>query len=224
MKENSVVFKGFTKETFNFLNDLEENNYKEWFEDHRIVYEEELLKPMKALVTALTPSMYNIDEHFELRPHRVLSRIYRDTRFSKDKTPYKTHMWMSFEQPIKEWYNFPGFFMELSTAGYFIGMGLFQPKKKTLEDLRDKISYDAKDFESETKKILASGFSIGGEEYKRCQKNDLPEYFQQWVQRKALYVYMRKSLGKEVYEADFAKVLQSYFESLTWLYKFMKDE
>lgn len=224
MKENTTAFTGFTKETFQFLNDLEANNYKEWFQENRSIYENELLNPLKALVTALSPTMYNVDSQFELRPYRVLSRIYRDTRFSQDKTPYKTHMWMSFEQPIKEWFNFPGFFMELSSSGYFLGMGLYQPKKKTLESLRDRISYNTKDFEIETKKLLAAGFNIGGEEYKRPQKNDLPENFQQWVQRKAMYVYIRKPLGKEVYSANFINVLQNYFESLAWLYNFMKDE
>lgn len=224
MEQKATTFKGFTKETFQFLKDLEDNNYKEWFEEHRSIYEEELLSPFKALVVALSPSMYNIDKRFELRPYRVLSRIYRDTRFSKDKTPYKTHMWMSFEQPVKEWFNFPGFFFELNSTGYFLGMGLFQPKKKTLDDIRDRIAYNITDFESETKKILSLGFNIGGEQYKRPLKNDLPEYFQQWVQRKAFYVQLNKPLGKEVYSADFANILQNYFESLTWLYNFMKDE
>ena len=218
------AFKGFTSETFQFFDDLAENNYKEWFEEHRSVYENELLNPLKALVTALSPAMFNIDSQFELRPHRVLSRIYRDTRFSKDKTPYKTHLWMSFFIPVKEWFNCPGYFIELSSEGYFLGMGMYQPNKKTLESLRDRISYERDDFERETTKILDLGFEIGGDTYKRIQKNDLPEYFQQWMQRKAIYVFKKKPLGKEVFSADFVNVLQKDFESLAWLYNFMKDE
>lgn len=217
-------FKGFTPETFQFFRDLAKNNYKEWFEEHRSTYENELLNPLKSLVTALTPAMFNIDNQFELRPHRVLSRIYRDTRFSKNKDPYKTRMWLSFAPPVKEWENIPGYFMEISADHYLLGMGLFMPKKKTMDNLRDSIAYDAKEFKKESQLILDNGFSIGGDEYKRPIKNDLPEYYQQWIQRKSLYVFKENSLGKEVYTPDFIKVIQKDFESLAWLYNFLKDE
>lgn len=94
------TFKGFTPETFRFFNDLKENNYKEWFDEHKYIYEKEVLNPLKALVTTLSPVMYNIDPSFELRPHRCLSRIYRDIRFSKNKDPYKDFMWMAFQIPV----------------------------------------------------------------------------------------------------------------------------
>lgn len=224
MSNKLGAFKGFTKQTIQFLKDLGENNYKEWFEEHREVYETELLKPFKELVLALTPAMYNIDSSFEFRPHRVLSRIYRDTRFSKNKDPYKDHMWMTFERPYKDWENYPGFFMELGTNRYMLGMGLFAPKKSIMDSLRNSIAYDANEFQEKTQLILDRGYSIGGEEYKRPLKNDLPNYFQQWIQRKSLYVYKEMALGKEVFSPDFAKVIQDEYEALAWLYDFLRDE
>lgn len=219
-----MAFTGFTPATIQFFEDLKENNYKEWFEANRDVYELELLTPFKELATALTPSMHNIDSQFDFRMHRILSRIYRDIRFSKNKDPYKTCMWMSFQMPTKEWENVPGFFMELRADAYFYGMGLFSPKKKTMDNLRENIVYDADEFRKETERILARGFVIGGEEYKRPLKNDLPEYFQQWVQRKGVYVYKQKPIGSEVFDADFAELIRTDYESLEWLYEFFKDE
>ena len=83
-------FSGFTPETIQFLVDLKENNFRQWFEDHRELYEIELLQPFRALVNTLSPAMHNIDSLFEFRTHKVLSRIYRDIRFSKNKDPYNT--------------------------------------------------------------------------------------------------------------------------------------
>lgn len=219
-----MAFTGFTPATIQFLKDLTNNNYKEWFEEHRSVYESELLNPFKELIASLTPSMYNIDSQFELRPHRVLSRIYRDVRFSKNKDPYKTCLWMTFQSPTPDWVNIPGFFMELNADTYFYGMGLFAPKKKTMDNLRDNIAYDAKEFQVQTQLILDRKFEVLGDEYKRIIPNELSEYFQPWIQRKNLYVGKSKAITDDVFSAKFADIIREDFESLVWLYQFMKDE
>lgn len=219
-----MAFNGFTLATIQFFKDLQDNNYKEWFEEHRSVYDNELVKPFKELISTLTPTMYNIDSQFELRPHRVLSRIYRDVRFSKNKDPYKTCLWMSFQIPTPDWVNIPGFFMELNAETYFYGMGLFAPKKKTMDALRDSIAYDAKEFQAQTQKILDRGFVIYGDEYKRPIPNELSEYFQPWVQRKNLYVGKNIPINEDVFSPKFAEIIREDYESLVWLYNFLKDE
>lgn len=219
-----MAFNGFTPATIQFFKDLQDNNYKEWFEEHRSVYDNELVKPFKELISTLTPTMYNIDSQFELRPHRVLSRIYRDVRFSKNKDPYKTCLWMSFQVPTPDWVNIPGFFMELNAETYFYGMGLFAPKKKTMDALRDSIAYDAKEFQAQTQKILDRGFVIYGDEYKRPIPNELSEYFQPWVQRKNLYVGKNLPINEDVFSPKFAEIIREDYESLVWLYDFLKDE
>lgn len=219
-----MAFNGFTPATIQFFKDLQDNNYKEWFEEHRSVYDNELVKPFKELISTLTPTMYNIDSQFELRPHRVLSRIYRDVRFSKNKDPYKTCLWMSFQVPTPDWVNIPGFFMELNAETYFYGMGLFAPKKKTMDALRDSIAYDAKEFQAQTQKILDRGFVIYGDEYKRPIPNELSEYFQPWVQRKNLYVGKSIPINEDVFSPKFAEIIREDYESLVWLYDFLKDE
>lgn len=219
-------FKGFSPQTFEFFKDLKENNYKEWFDAHKHIYESELLNPLKALVVALSPAMYNIDPSFEMRPHRAISRIYRDTRFSKNKDPYKTFMWLTFQIPVsgEVWKDFPGYFIEVNGETYTIGLGLFMPKKKVMDAFREEISYDQEEFQRVTQAVVFDrGFTIGGEEYKRQIANDLPEYFQQWIQRKGVWVEKTKPIGAELYSADFADMVRQDFEALKWLYDFMKE-
>ncbi len=220
------TFDGFTPQTFQFFKNLKENNYKEWFDANKHIYEKELLNPLKALVTALSPAMYNIDPAFELRPHRCLSRIYRDIRFSKNKDPYKDFMWMAFQIPVTNdvWKDYPGFFMEINADGYALGLGLFQPKKKVMDAFRDEVIYDAEEFQRVTKKtVLDRGYIINGEEYKRPVPNDLPEYFQPWIQRKGIWVSKTKPIGEELYSAAFAEMVKEDFVAMEWLYNFMKE-
>lgn len=224
--KKTTNFKGFTPASIQFFNDLKENNYKEWFDEHKPVYEKEILEPLKALVVALSPVMHTIDPSFELRPHRAISRIYRDIRFSKDKTPYKTAMWLTFQIPISrdQWMDYPGYFMEIRHDGYLYGMGLFMPKKKTMDAFRDEIGYDAEEFRRMTQKtVLDRGFEIGGDEYKRPVSNDLPEYFQPWIQRKGVYVSKNKATVDDLFSEKLVEQIADEFKALEWLYNFMKE-
>lgn len=223
---NKQAFNGFTPQTFQFLKDLKENNYKEWFDTHKKVYETELLNPLKALFLALTPAMYAIDPDFEMRPHRAISRIYRDVRFSKDKSPYKTFMWMTFQRPVsrEEWKDYPGYFLELNENSYTLGLGLFQPKKKVMDNFRDGVIYDAEEFQRVTQEtVLDRGYTIKGEEYKRPIPNELSEYFQPWIQRKGIWIEKVKPVGEELYSGDIADKIAEDFTALEWLYNFMKE-
>lgn len=222
----NVTFKGFTPQTFQFFSDLKKNNNKEWFDAHKHVYESELLAPLKALFQAMQPAMSNIDPGFEARAHRAISRIYRDVRFSHDKSPYKTFMWMTFQLPMSrdEWKDYPGYFIELNESTYTLGLGLFQPKKKVMDNLRDAIIYEPEEFQRVTQEtVLDRGYSVNGEIYKRPLPSDLPEYFQQWVQRKGIWVEKVKPIGKELYSGNFADQVIADFQALEWLYNFMKE-
>ncbi len=226
MAKKEILFKGFTPQTFQFFNELKDNNYKEWFEENKQTYEDELLNPLKAFFTALSPAMHNIDSGFELRPHRAISRIYRDTRFSKNKEPYKDFMWLTFQLPVtrEEWKDYPGYFMELRGDSYTLGLGLFMPKKKVMDSFRSEVSYDADEFQRITQKtVLDRGYTIRGEEYKRPLVNDLSAYFQPWVQRKGIWVEKAKPIGDELFSADFVDLVREDFTELEWLYNFMKE-
>lgn len=219
------AFKGFTPKTIQFFHDLAANNNKEWFEENRPVYEKELITPFKELVNTLSPSMHNIDSHFELRPHRVLSRIYRDVRFSKNKDPYKTCLWMNFQQRVNEWQGYPGFFMELNGENYFYGMGLYQSKRKDMDDFRERLEIQGEEFQRVTQKtVLDRDFKIMGDEYKRPLASNLDEYFQQWVQRKTIYVIKSAPISDVVFSPQFAEQIREDFQALEWLYNFFKNE
>lgn len=224
MKQKIGPFFGFSPETFEFFNELKEYNYKPWFDEHKPIYETEVVRPLKALAQIMAPAMYAIDPQINTNPNKIVSRIYRDVRFSKDKAPYRTAMWISFQRLLTDWQNFPGYYLEISESGYSYGMGLYLPKKKEMDAFRSAIEYDPKYFRKMTEELIGKhGFTIGGEEYKRPVNNDLPEYFQQWVQRKSIYLHKQFPIGEELFTAGFAQFLADEYTLLHALYDYLVD-
>lgn len=223
--QTTSSFFGFTPETVEFLQNLKENNFREWFEDHREVYEIELRHPFKALIQMLSPVMYNIDPAFEMRPHKVLSRIHRDIRFSKNKEPYKTCIWMSFQRSKTQWQNYPGFFMELNTKRVLYGMGMYQPQRKVIDTFRAGIEMEPERFEKIVKNTVDKNkFVINGETYKRLLKNTVCEYLQPWMQRKSVYVTKTIAIDNPIiYSKKLAQQLAKDFAVLQPLYSFMTE-
>lgn len=222
------IFKGFTPETFQFFADLKENNYKPWFDEHKHIYETEVLYPLKALAVALTPAFYEIDPEMDFRPNKMISRIYRDIRFSKDKTPYKSHMWLSFQRPFvkttDDWTSFPGYYMEIGEEGVNFGMGMFQAKKRIMDVFRDKVEYEQSHFRNITEGLINdNGFILGGEEYKRPIINNLSAYYQPWIQRKGIYLHKNIPIGDILYSDKFVLYMEKQFSPLHSLYEFFVD-
>jgi uncharacterized protein (TIGR02453 family) len=92
------MFQGFSKESIEFLQQLQENNNKRWFSAHKTDYENHIFSPLKELATELGQLMLTIDSDIEITPmvNKTISRIYRDTRFTHDRSPYKTSHWITF--------------------------------------------------------------------------------------------------------------------------------
>jgi len=217
-------FSGFSPEMFKFFNDLKENNYKPWFDEHKNIYTEEVVGPMKAFVTALSPAFYNIDPQICMNPNKCVSRIYRDLRFSKDKTPYRTNMWISFQRILTDWQSFPGYYIELKEEGYGYGMGMYMATKKQMEIFRSRVEYEPDTFKKMTEDLIGKHkFILGGDLYKRPLPNELPDYFQQWVQRKSVYLYKEMPIGKELHDKGFADVMAKEYTLLKPLYDYFTE-
>ena len=96
------MFQGYSQETFEFFMAIRFNNNRTFFHDNRDWYLRAVREPSLALSDALAPTVEDIDENLERRNHRVVSRINRDIRFSRDKSPYRDHVWLSFHRTDEE--------------------------------------------------------------------------------------------------------------------------
>jgi uncharacterized protein (TIGR02453 family) len=131
----------FTSELFRFLARLKRNNNRDWFLAHKNEYEASVRQPALRFVTDFAAPLYEISPYLvaDPRPSRgSLFRIYRDTRFSNDKRPYKTHLAMRFSHRGKDVHS-PGFYLHLEAGKSFAASGLWHPEQPTLLKVRDAI-------------------------------------------------------------------------------------
>lgn len=132
--------------TLQFLEDLKENNNREWFLANKSYYEE-YKKEYHQLISDFLEEMVPFDDSLRnLEPKKCAFRINRDIRFSKDKSPYKTHMgiWMTTDQNHS---NSPGYYVHIEKGGSFIAVGLHVPEAADLKKVRKEIAYFYEDLE-----------------------------------------------------------------------------
>lgn len=138
-------FVGFPREGITFFKQLKKNNNREWFTNHKTEYEEFVKMPMQALISALQMPMMTIAPEFEFNPKRSMFRIHRDTRFSKDKTPYKTHVAAIFH-PKGHWEKSAGLYLHIEPAEIYLGGGIYMPDGVQLKKIRNAIANRSDEF------------------------------------------------------------------------------
>jgi uncharacterized protein (TIGR02453 family) len=138
-----TCFKGFPEQSLGFLTQLKANNSREWFQNHKEGYEVLVREPSLAFIGAMADGLSEISPRFRTIPKKVggsLMRIHRDTRFSKDKTPYKTNIGIQFRHEMGKDVHAPGFYVHIEPGFCFLGVGIWHPDSTSLSSIRDFIS------------------------------------------------------------------------------------
>ncbi|HEY5774981.1 MAG TPA: DUF2461 domain-containing protein [Xanthomonadales bacterium] len=136
-------FNGFPKGFFTFFNQLKKNNNRDWFNANKSRYQESVVNPMCDFIRSIAPHLESISPYYNAdpRPHGgSMFRVYRDTRFSNDKTPYKTHAACHFRHQAGRDAHAPGFYLHIETDGISIGGGIWRPPAKQLGQIREFIA------------------------------------------------------------------------------------
>jgi uncharacterized protein (TIGR02453 family) len=130
----------FTGQALKFLRGLKRNNRREWFEPRKAIYEEALKAPMLALLAAINDAMIDFAPDNVQPPHKAMMRIYRDVRFSADKTPYKPRVAAWWSRAGLEKTSGAGFYFSLNTTEVTIAAGSYMPEREQLLAIRRHLS------------------------------------------------------------------------------------
>jgi len=185
------VFTGFTQEALNFLSDIRFNNNQTFYEQNKERYETYVKAPLRALSDEMAPVVQLIDSRLDTRPGRTMSRIRRDTRFTKDKSPFRDHVWLGWRYPGERRSEGFGMWWGFGPEWLTWGMGCYDTDKPLMDALRLHI----RQHPDEVREIvhsepLRSRFEMYGESYRKIAvPADVPEDL------KALYV--KKGFGVE---------------------------
>jgi uncharacterized protein (TIGR02453 family) len=168
MRETEAVDAPFTSESFRFLRELAAHNNREWFAANKSRYESTVRDPSLAFVRAVGSKLPSISRHLVADPRPVggsVMRIYRDIRFSKDKSPYRTSVGIHFshDRTGDNDEHLPGFFLHLSPGDSWVHAGMWQPEPTRVAQIRKAIVARSADW----KKVRASVPEIESESLKR---------------------------------------------------------
>jgi len=168
-----------TPELFAFLSELKSNNDRTWFEAHRSRYEDVVREPLLALIRDLDARLEAISPHIvadERKAGGSLFRIHRDTRFSRDKSPYKTWAAIQFRHEAGKDAHAPCFYLHLEPGNVLIGAGCWHPASDALGKIRDAIAEDPEGWCEARDAVTAAGFELEGESLKRPPRGYPPDH------------------------------------------------
>lgn len=166
----------FSNATFQFLKDLKANNTRDWFAENKSRYETQLKDPALRLIVDFGPELAKVSGHFMATP-RSLFRIYRDTRFSKDKTPYKTAAGIHFRHEQSKNAHAPGFYLHIEPGGVFAACGIWHPEAPALRAIREHIAEDPARWKRVARvKKFTETFELEGDSLKRPPRGYDPEH------------------------------------------------
>ena len=205
-----------------FLRDLKENNNRPWFNENKSRYQEAQAE-MAALAESLIERMNGHDELEPVTGKKSLFRIYRDVRFSKDKSPYKTHLSGSLVRATK--WRRGGYYFHVEPGASFIGGGFWAPNKEDLLRIRQEIAMDA---EPLRKIITAPSFietfdKLEGDQLKTAPKGFDRDHPDIDLLRYKQFLLSSSFTDEEVCSDDFVDKMNAAFQNMRPFFDFMSD-
>lgn len=211
-----------TKKTVNFLKEIKKNNNKPWFEENRSMYEESH-EEMITFAESLMDEMSKIDTLIPMTGKKSLFRIYRDVRFSKDKTPYKHH-WGGRMKRDTVWLR-GGYYFHIEHDEAFLASGFWNPEKNDLKLIRDNIALDA----APLRKILSSKkfkdvwVELKGDKLKTSPKGFDKEHPEIDLLRHKQFIVSQKFTPKEMLSDDFVGQCVNSFKAIRPFLDYMSE-
>ena len=218
-------FSGFSRELITFLNQLEKNNRRDWFQKHKPRYEQHVLQPALEFIEAMEKPMQAISPYFPAVAKRTggsLMRIYRDTRFSKNKKPYKTNVGIHFRHEMGRDVHAPGFYFHIEPKEVFIAAGIWHPDNNTLRQIREAIDEEPTKWKRvRNGKTFCANYQMEGDSLKRPPRGFTADHpLIEDLKRKDFIGVQQQSI--DVLEsANLAKTISASFRQAKPLVKFL---
>jgi len=207
----------FRPETLRFLEELRVNNERSWFNANKRRYEEQVLDPALVFIQAMQEPLARFAPHFVAQATRVggsLMRVYRDTRFSANKEPYKTNIGIQFRHEQARNVHAPGYYLHIEPGEVFAGVGMWRPEPESLRAIRERIAAKPGEWRRAVgDRAFRRHFVLGGESLSRPPRGfDKDHELIEDIKRKSFIAVKHFDAGTCV-RARFANRVESVFEA-----------
>ena len=214
----------FKPETIKFLNDLARNNNRDWFNENKPRYESDVLDVALNFIQSMHDPLASFAPHFTAIPNMggSLMRVYRDTRFSKNKTPYKTNIGIQFRHELAKDVHAPGFYVHVDPESVFLGVGMWRPASESLAGIRQRISdKQAEWLRVSNDKTFRRYFDLGGETLSRPPRGYAKDHpMIEDIKRKD-FIAVRDMSHEDALHPKFQQKVETSFKAATDYMKFL---
>ena len=218
-------FVGFEKASIEFLEQLAANNNRDWFNENKTRYEEQVLDVALRFIQSMQDPLAQLAPHFTAIPQRMggsLMRVYRDTRFSKNKLPYKTNIGIQFRHEQAKDVHSPGYYVHIDPEQVFVGVGMWRPESDALLAIRQRIVARP----SKWKRALGDPkfrrhFELGGESLTRAPRGfDKDHELTEDIRRKSFIAVRNLDVGDSL-GPRFQRTVEATFAAATPFMRFL---
>ena len=221
-------FKGFPKEMIRFFDRLKKKNTREWFLAHKTDYETHVKAPSEEFVLALGEKLKGISPGIHAIPkvNQSLFRLNRDTRFSKDKRPYKTNLGIWFWEGKRKRMECPGFYFHLDGQNLMLGTGLHVFPKQLIGPYRDAVVHKKHGLELKKaiKKVTKHGYVMVGKHYKRVPRGyDDSHENAEYLLYNGLAAMYTSELPEALFSKEIVGLAFSHFKKMSPIHAWLKS-
>ena len=217
------MFEGFTDRTMEFYMAIRFNNNRDFFEANRTWYEQSVRIPMLELISALVPVVQAIDDELDTRPQRCLARIHRDTRFARNKAPYRDYSFMKFRRLGDQRHTMLGLYFDLSDDGASYGMGIYDKNIPLMNGLRRGIMHESTHILTLTNPVM-DGFIFHPNTIKRMAvPHSVPDALKPWYPLRAFYLQNTITDFSLIKSAALVDTVARGYQTLAPLYRYIQS-
>lgn len=215
------TFKGFDSDTLLMLAENKFNDSKAYYESVKEQLKQKATIPMRQICSDLCDELFEIDEHMNLMPSRMVSRIRRDTRFSKNKDLYRDNMWCMFMRHKNQWQFQPCMWFEFMPGGYSIGVGMYNHEPRFLDVYRKVVLENQDEFRCAIKECINAGAVADMECYKKDKGGDVGSDIKPYYNAKYLYFIKYSSDMTPLFDGSILQEIRETIKAYTPMYKFL---
>jgi len=221
-----MAFTGFPVETMHFLLDLQNNNSRSWFDENRSRYEDYLKEPAMQFIGAIGSALSETRPEINAIPKvdGGLFRLNRDTRFSRDKTPYKTHIGILLWEGTRKKLENSGFYFHLEPERLLLGTGIYMMPRTLMKPFRDAVAAETRNGKlmKIVKKLETSGYKVGTEHYKRIPTGYDPECpANRFLRFNGLSTIIEMPVPPEIHTPDIIPLCMEHFLAMMPLHQWL---
>ena len=215
-----MEYDGISRDSLFLLADNRFRNSREFYEEHKQQIKDGVTVPMRQIAGIIGSELSELDPFMVTNPVKMVSRIRRDTRYTKDKSLYREHAWAMFMRDKRQWEGYPCFWFEVTPQNYSLGVGIFGASSSLMHNFRKAIRERTDEFSDAVHGCELTGALLHGSSYKRMPAG-CPEGMEDYYGMKSFGYIVYSDELDDLADEKIIEILKGYYSAFSPLYKFL---